>query len=223
VPNGRPDDDGRDRRNRRHSDVDTCDHLDDGPVDLLPLKQFAHQLSKGRNVPTGSCERGRSSRCHEHPPADRLPLRVVGIEKTCRRPAMNLRGQLPPQITRILYAGLKSHSSIGKMHMCGIARKQHAALAISLGLTAGICSPRHPSRFAHGKFGADDTGESLLKLVQGHRQVTINLRLIPFDSGDPSDFGVDWHDGKVAGRGSRYTETRLMQVGAVWSAIPAFT
>src|ERR1035437_7279741 len=94
---------------------------------------------------------------------------------------MNLRGQLPAEVPRILHAGLKSHSAVGKVHMRSVASNQHASVTISLRLTSCVRSPCHPTWLAHRELGADDSKESLLEFAHSHRHVAINLSLIPLD------------------------------------------
>ncbi len=83
------------------------------------------------------------------------------------------------EVPRVLQAGLKSHRAVGKVYVRGIAREQHATIAVPLCLTTRVSCPSHPPRLAHRELGADMTVGELVGARPKSSVRAIDLRVDP--------------------------------------------
>ena len=92
---------------------------------------------------------GAAAPCHcvlQHARRDRMPFGVIAVEEAVRRRRVDgHQGKLPPQIHRILDAGVEPLAADRVMHMRGVPRQQDSSVAIGRCLPGHVSCPGNPS------------------------------------------------------------------------------
>ena len=99
--------------------------------------------------------------------ADRVPLGVVGVEQALRRRPLDHLGQLPAQVHRILHADVEALPAHRGVHVRGVAREQHAALAVGRRLPGHVGEPGDPGRAVHAVVRPVDGDERVAEVAAG--------------------------------------------------------
>ena len=81
----------------------------------------------------------------QHSRRDRMPFGVIAVEETVRRRPVGYPGKLPPQIHRILDAGVEALTADRVVHMRGVPRQQDSPVAIGHRLSGHVGCPENPS------------------------------------------------------------------------------
>ena len=118
-----------------------------------------------------SAERPRTSRLkrvgqREDLGADGVPLGLVAVEQPGRRPPVHGGGELPPEVHRVLDAGVHALPAERRVHVRGVAGQEHPADPVVPGLPALAEEARAPARLAHAEVVAGDAAERVAQLVQ---------------------------------------------------------
>ncbi len=140
----------------------------------VPLARLLHAQQVGNGVAQGIKARvagaGESDLRHrvaQHAGSDRVAFVVIGVQKAVRRHALDHLGQLPPQVHRILHAGVESLPAHRGVHVRGVAGQQDTSLAVGRGLTGHVGEPGDPDRTVHPVVGPIDGDDRLAEIAQG--------------------------------------------------------
>ena len=101
--------------------------------------------------------------------ADGMPLGVIAVEQARRRPAVDLGGELPAQVHRVLEAGVQALAGRREVDMGGVARQQDAPGAVTGREAGGVAEPRQPAGPRHPAVGSADPQQGGPELVERQR------------------------------------------------------
>ena len=124
------------------ADSQACHLRGERPARLVHAEELGHGVAQGLGALVLAAKRDRSQRVAQHAGGDRMALGVVGIEEAVRRRPLDHLGQLPAEIHRILHPGLQPLPAVRRMDVRGIAREQHASLAVGRCLPGRVGEPR---------------------------------------------------------------------------------
>ena len=147
----------------------------------------ARVLGVGRMIAT--CARDQSRICR----ADGMPFVRIGIEQILRRVAADRRGQLPAQIHGIAEAEIEALAAQRRMSVRGVAREQHAPVAVGRGLTGAIRPGGGKPKFADGDVGAGDAAQDILHVFDGDRRGAMESTAVEIDHRDRAGLRIGVH------------------------------
>jgi hypothetical protein len=102
-----------------------------------------------------------------------VPFGVVGVQQPVRRPAVDLGGQLPAQVDRVLDAQVQPLPAGRRVDVRGVAGQQHPAGPVPFGQPGGVAEAGDPARRVHAEVGAGEHPQLLPDLVEGRRHRTV--------------------------------------------------
>ena len=105
----------------------------------------------------------------QHGGADRMTLRVVGVQQPAGRPAVHGRGQFPAQVDRVLEAGVHPLRTRGRMRVRRVAGQEDPPVPVRRDLAALAAVTRGPAHVAGPEVLARDPDQAAPHLVQGDR------------------------------------------------------
>jgi hypothetical protein len=125
---------------------DRTDLLGEVPAHVLEVHQLRHQAAH--------CLRPRLQRHQLHLRAGvvqyvgghRVPFGVVAVQQPNWRPAVDLGGQLPAQVERVLDAEVETLPAHGRVDVRRVAGQQHPAGPVALGEPGRVSEARTPAR-----------------------------------------------------------------------------
>ena len=96
-------------------------------------EEFLEKLAQRGDFAAGRDQRRLGHGVHDDPLRDRPPLAFVGVQQSGRRPAVDLRGELPAEPDRILQAEIEPRPADRGMDVRGIADEQDPPVTEPLG------------------------------------------------------------------------------------------
>jgi hypothetical protein len=103
--------------------------------------------------------------------ADGVAFGVVAVEQAGRRAAVDLGGELPAQVHRVLDADVQADATRREVHVGGVAREQHAAPAVLGGDPGGVAEAGQPGRVVHAEVAARHADRGGAQVLQRERVV----------------------------------------------------
>jgi len=74
----------------------------------------------------------------QHRGPNRVPFGVVRVEQARRRPSVHGGAELPPQVDRVLHAGVHALRPQRQVHVGGVAGQEHPPVPVLRGLPGGV-------------------------------------------------------------------------------------
>ncbi len=152
------------------ADVDRGDHAGDVAVDLLELHQPREQLTQRGRPRLGTQQGHLRPGIGQHPAGDRVALRVVTVQQALRRPPVDLGGELPAQVERVLDPEVEPLPAGRRVDVRGVAGQQHPAGPVALGLPRRVAETGEPVRRVRAEVGARDGPQPRPELLQRRRR-----------------------------------------------------
>ena len=146
-------------------------HRGEPPARLVHAQQLGDGVAQGLDAVVRAAQRDLRHRVAQHAGADRVALGVVGVEQALRRRPLDHLGQLPPQVHRVLHAGVEALSAHRGMHVRGVAGQQHPPFAVGRRLPGHVGEPRDPGGAVDPVVGPVDGDERLAEIAQGRLAV----------------------------------------------------
>ena len=98
-----------------------------------------------------------------------MPFGLVAVQQPVRGPAVDLGGQFPAEVERVLDAEVEALPADRRVDVRRVAGQQHPAGPVALGQPGGVAEAGDPARGVHAEVGAGERPQPLLELVQGRR------------------------------------------------------
>ncbi|GAB3096952.1 hypothetical protein GCM10027054_25240 [Isoptericola nanjingensis] len=96
-----------------------------------------------------------------------MPLRVIRVEERVVRHPTDHLAELPAEVHGVLEAEPDTLPARRGVHVCRVAREQHAARAVRRGLAGGVGEPRQPRGVAHAEVRAEHLDQAPPQVVEG--------------------------------------------------------
>jgi len=147
-------------------DIEFAGHAGQVFARLLHFCQFGDRALEGLGSIVGAVQRHRRHAVAQHAGGDGVPLGMVGIEQVFGRCALGDQREFPAEVHRILHADIEAVPAGRIVDVRGIARQQHPALAIGLGLPRAVVEPRDRGGAVNAVVGPIDRDEPLPDVVE---------------------------------------------------------
>ena len=144
------------------ADAGGGDLLGQVPVHVLEVHQLRHQPAHRLRARLERDQLHLRAGVVQHVGGDRVPLGLVAVQQPLRRPAVDLGGQFPAQVDRILDAEVESLPADRRVDVRRVAGEQHPADPVALGQPGGVAEPGGPARRVRAEVGAGELAHLLL-------------------------------------------------------------
>ena len=127
-------------------DPDRDDLLGQVPVHLLEVHQLRHQPAHRLRARLGGHQLHLRAGVGQHVDGHRAPFGLVAVQQPLRRPAVDLAGQLPAEVERVLDAQVEALPSGRRVDVRRVAGQQHPPDPVALGQPGGVAEAGQPAR-----------------------------------------------------------------------------
>jgi hypothetical protein len=145
------------------------EQLGEVPVRLREVHQLRDDVPQRVDVRTRRQQCGLGPGVAQHRLARGVSFARVGVEQRVGCIPAYDGGQLPAEVRRVQQADVQTLTAARRMHVRGIARQQHPAAPVGVGLTGVVAEPACVVQFLDDDRGAGDPSDRVGELGGGHR------------------------------------------------------
>src|SRR5699024_6795109 len=120
------------------ADSDRSDLLYQEATHILEIHQLRKQLAYRLGAGLGGQQLGLRPSVDQHICCYRVAFRVVAVQQSLWRPAVDIRSQFPAEIKGVLNAEIKTLPTERRVDVRRIAGQEYPVYPVSLGLPRGI-------------------------------------------------------------------------------------